>query len=115
MINFFKLLFKSEPDTDYKVVISRGAIILDVRSKAEFANGHIRTAINVPLPELQQAIASYVDKSTPIITCCASGVRSASAQNILLQNGFKEVHNGGGWMSLDKQLKKMYAANDYCT
>jgi rhodanese-related sulfurtransferase len=43
---------------------------------------------------------SKLDKSKPVITCCASGIRSASAKNILRSNGFEEVKNGGGWASL---------------
>ena len=43
-------------------------------------------------------------KNQIVITCCASGMRSASAKNILLKNGFKEVHNGGSWSGLERKL-----------
>jgi rhodanese-related sulfurtransferase len=45
-----------------------------------------------------------LDKSKPVITCCASGMRSASAKSLLLQKGFSEVYNGGGWTSLQNKL-----------
>ncbi|MFN6083407.1 MAG: rhodanese-like domain-containing protein, partial [Fluviicola sp.] len=39
-----------------------------------------------------------------IITCCASGMRSASAKSLLKSSGYAEVHNGGGWMSLRNKI-----------
>jgi len=47
---------------------------------------------------------SKINKDKPVITCCASGMRSASAKSILKSNGFSEVHNGGGWSSLKSKL-----------
>jgi rhodanese-related sulfurtransferase len=41
-----------------------------------------------------------IKKDTTIITCCASGMRSASTKKHLKSNGFIQVHNGGGWSSL---------------
>ncbi|MEY3422923.1 MAG: hypothetical protein RIR48_3252, partial [Bacteroidota bacterium] len=45
-----------------------------------------------------------LDKSKPIITCCASGMRSGSAKSLLIANGFTEVYNGGGWTGLKQRL-----------
>jgi phage shock protein E len=45
-------------------------------------------------------------KDQMIITCCASGMRSASAKSILKTNGFLAVYNGGGWQSLELKLLK---------
>ncbi|MBL0068394.1 MAG: rhodanese-like domain-containing protein [Chitinophagaceae bacterium] len=44
------------------------------------------------------------DKNKTIITCCASGMRSASAKNILQAAGYLNVHNGGGWYSLQQKV-----------
>jgi rhodanese-related sulfurtransferase len=44
-------------------------------------------------------------KDKPIITCCASGMRSANAKSILKSNGFKEVYNGGGWSTLQNKIR----------
>ncbi|MEO9485542.1 MAG: rhodanese-like domain-containing protein [Ekhidna sp.] len=81
-------------------LISSGAIIVDVRSKTEFAGGHLRNSINIPLDSLPKHIGD-LDKNKPVITCCASGMRSGSAKRMLKAQGF-EVVNGGGWMSLQK-------------
>ena len=81
-----------------------GAIILDVRSKGEYQGGHIKGSINIPVDTLKKNL-SKLKKDSPIITCCASGMRSASAKSILKSNGFTEVHNGGGWSSLQNKIR----------
>jgi len=84
-------------------VISSGAVILDVRTKDEYHSGHIRNSINIPVDNLLQSIKK-LNKNKAIITCCASGARSASARRILLSNGFEEVYNGGSWSSLKNYI-----------
>jgi hypothetical protein len=103
MIQFFKNMLGMGPVIDYKSLVSSGAIILDVRSKAEYDGGHIKGSKLIPLPVLSQQLSS-LDKSKVIITCCASGMRSEQAKGILLANGFKEVYNGGGWSGLNEKL-----------
>jgi rhodanese-related sulfurtransferase len=44
-------------------------------------------------------------KDKPIITCCASGMRSGSAKAMLQSNGFAQVYNGGSWTNLKKYEK----------
>jgi rhodanese-related sulfurtransferase len=53
---------------------------------------------------LKNNLGKLKDKNKPIITCCASGMRSASAKSILVANGFTQVHNGGGWNSLQNKI-----------
>ncbi|MCZ2083759.1 MAG: rhodanese-like domain-containing protein [Flavobacteriales bacterium] len=103
MLNFIKNLFNSNK-VDYKELYIAGAQIIDVRTPAEFNNGHIKQSTNIPLQKLQSEMKK-LDLKKPIITCCASGMRSASAKSILQQNGF-EVYNGGGWSSLQNKLNK---------
>ena len=88
---------------DYSALVRAGAVIIDVRSPGEFAGGHIKGSKNIPLQELPKKLNS-LPKDKVIITCCASGMRSASAKNTLNSNGFKEVHNGGGWMRLKEKI-----------
>jgi phage shock protein E len=98
-MGIFSSLFGKKADLNE--VISRGGIIVDVRSVGEFKSGHVKGAVNMPLDSLRNSLKK-LDKNKPIITCCASGMRSASAKSILKSNGFQEVHNGGSWMSLRK-------------
>lgn len=90
--------------TDFAELKNNGAIILDVRSKSEFSGGHIKGAMNIPVSDLQNNLSKLKNKNKPIITCCASGMRSASAKSILQNAGYTEVYNGGGWMSLDNKI-----------
>ena len=103
MFETIKNLFGSEK-TDFAQLIKDGAIILDVRTKGEDAGGHIRGSINIPVNQLNSNLHKLKDKNKPVITCCASGARSASAKSILKSNGFTEVHNGGGWSSLQNKI-----------
>jgi phage shock protein E len=104
MINTIKKLLGLGPVVNFKELMDNGAQIIDVRTKGEYQGGHIRESVNIPLNILQQSI-SKIKKDKPVITCCASGMRSASAKSILKASGFTEVHNGGGWMSLNNKIK----------
>ncbi len=104
MMEFLKNLFGVGPTVDYADLMSKGAQIVDVRSEGEYRSGHIKGSINLPLDRLPQ-LASKLQKDKPVITCCASGMRSGSAKSWMLSNGFTEVYNGGGWAGLEGKLK----------
>jgi rhodanese-related sulfurtransferase len=103
MFDSIKKILGLAPKVNYKDLVSKGAQIIDVRTPGEFTSGHIRGAVNIPLQSISSQMAR-IKKDKPVITCCASGMRSASAKSILKSNGFEEVHNGGGWMSLQSKL-----------
>lgn len=103
MLDAIKNLFGMEK-TDYAALLKEGAVILDVRSKSEYDGGHIKNSVNIPVDQLQKNLSKLKDQNKPIITCCASGMRSASAKSILQNNGYKNVHNGGGWSSLNNKI-----------
>jgi len=104
MIDAIKNLLGLGQKINYAQLVKEGAVILDVRTKGEFESGHIKGAINIPVDQLRNNFSKLKDKQKPIITCCASGIRSASAKNILRSNGYLEVHNGGGWFSLQRKI-----------
>ena len=91
--------------TDYQSMLNAGGIIIDVRSETEFLTGNIENSINIPLGEIPSSLNQFHDKNQPIITCCASGIRSAAAKNIFIAKGYKNVVNGGGWNSLKNKIK----------
>jgi len=97
--NFFGL-----ETTDYTELKSKGAIILDVRSKSEYDAGHIRGSVNISVDQLANNLNKLKNKNKPIITCCASGLRSAAAKNLLKSYGYTEVYNGGPWDSLQNKI-----------
>lgn len=104
MINTLKKLFGFGPSVNYAEMVKNGAIILDVRSKGEFAGGHIKGSVNISVDTLRNNLAKLKDKDKTIITCCASGMRSSTAKSILQSNGYVNVYNGGGWNSLQNKL-----------
>ncbi|MEY3844273.1 MAG: hypothetical protein RL293_695 [Bacteroidota bacterium] len=88
---------------DFKQLVKDGAMIVDVRTPGEFQGGHIKGSVNLPLQSLQGSLGK-IPKNKTVITCCASGMRSASAKSVLKSAGYAEVHNGGGWMSLKSKI-----------
>lgn len=103
MLNALKNLLGFGPKVDYAELVKEGAIILDVRTKREYAGGHIKGSVNISVDALPKSLKK-LKKDKPIITCCASGMRSGSAKNILKSNGYTEVHNGGSWTSLKNKI-----------
>lgn len=103
MLNLIKSIFGIGPKVDFKELMKNGAQIIDVRSKGEYSSGHIKGSINIPLDSLSGNL-NKIKKDKPVITCCASGMRSASAKGILKSKGYTEVHNGGGWHSLKAKI-----------
>jgi phage shock protein E len=98
-MNLFKLIFGKK--VNLQEVISSGAVILDVRTKVEYQSGHLRNSINIPVDKLSQNMKK-LNKTRPVVTCCASGARSAHARRLLKSGGFEQVYNGGSWYSLRK-------------
>jgi rhodanese-related sulfurtransferase len=98
-MSFLELIFGKK--VNLQEVISKGAVILDVRTKNEYQSGHLRNSINIPVDNLSQNLKK-LNRNKPVITCCASGSRSSYARRILKSNGFEEVYNGGSWYSLRK-------------
>lgn len=83
--------------------MSRNAIIIDVRTKVEFDFDAIPGSKNIPLQNINSRIKDIKKLKRPIITCCASGMRSGTAANILNGQGI-EAMNGGGWKSLHHRI-----------
>ena len=99
MLTAFKNLMGLGPQIDLGQLIANNAIIVDVRSKEEYKDGHIKGSLNIPLQNLNTQL-SKLKKNKTIITCCASGARSSVAKDFLKSHGYSEVHNGGSWMKL---------------
>jgi phage shock protein E len=79
--------------------IKSGAVVIDVRSPAEYIMGHFAGSLNIPLQELPEK-ASNLAKDKTILLCCASGTRSGMAVATLKAKGFKNVINAGSWNNL---------------
>lgn len=82
---------------DYTDLISKGAIVVDVRTQDEFKSGHIQGSKNIPLNEISAKLD--VLKGKEVILVCRSGARSDIAKSILTSNGI-HAHNAGAWQTL---------------
>lgn len=72
-------------------------ILLDVRTKEEFREGHIEGAINIPVQVLAyEAENELLEKDQVIVLYCRSGVRTLTAAEILKELDYTEVYDMGG-------------------
>ena len=80
---------------------------IDVRTPAEYASGHIKDAVNIEFQDIGAKIAAVTsDKDSDIRLYCRSGRRSGVAKQTLIELGYTNVHNEGGYAAaLAKHLK----------
>lgn len=78
---------------------ANGAAVIDVRTPAEFKQGHYKGSINIPLNELEGKMAQIKKMKQPLLICCASGMRSGSATS-MLKRASVDCVNAGSWTSL---------------
>jgi len=102
-MDLFKRLFRSGPATDFSALVKEGALIVDVRTPAEFNSGHIQGSLNIPLDRIRDKIEEIRRKGKPVITCCRSGNRSGMAKSVLEAAGIT-CYNGGAWDSLQRRI-----------
>ena len=87
--------------TDIQALLAEGATVLDVRSVGEYKQGHGKGTKNIPLDKINSQLKAIEKLPQPIITCCASGMRSGSAASILKSRGIK-AYNGGSWQKVER-------------
>ena len=79
-----------------------GAVLIDVRTPGEVAEGTAPGSINIPLQEAEQRLAEF-PKDKDLLIFCRSGKRSMAVSNFLIQNGYERVFNVvGGFMAFPK-------------
>ena len=76
-------------------LVAGGAELIDVRTRGEYAQGHLPGAKNVPLDELSAQAGSLATAGKPLVVYCQSGVRSARAKHLLRRAGASDVHDLG--------------------
>ena len=83
-----------------------GAVLLDVRTSGEYAEGHIPGSKNLPLQSIDKVDRMIENKATPIFVHCLSGARSRQAAAVLQQMGYTNVKNIGGIASYTGKVEK---------
>jgi rhodanese-related sulfurtransferase len=101
-MSFLQALFGTAPSVDLASVIKEGAFLVDVRTPGEFADGHVKGSVNIPLDRIPGQLATFKGKKN-VIVFCRSGNRSGQAKSILEANGIKAI-NGGTWMQVNKYV-----------
>jgi len=83
--------------------IQQGAMVVDVRTPEEFAEGHLENAINIPFENIAEEFTKRgIAKDQSVVLYCRSGRRSGIAQESLVKLGYSNTYNGGGYQSLAK-------------
>jgi phage shock protein E len=78
--------------------LKNGALVIDVRTPAEFASRHLANAINLPLDDLEAALPRRVrDKNQVLLLHCESGMRSGVAKKRALAMGYPNAFNLGSY------------------
>lgn len=103
-MSFFQKLFGGGQTVDLQSIIQQGAFLVDVRTAGEFAEGHVKGSVNIPLDRIPAQLETFKNKNN-IIVFCRSGARSSQAKSILDQNGFTNVINGGTWTNVNQFVK----------
>ena len=101
MFSFFNRLFQKSSE-GLAAAYRRGAVIVDVRTKAEYDQQHMAGTKNIPLDEIKLKTEMIRRWNKPVITVCRSGNHSAVAKGILTKAGI-EVYNGGAWHLLEQK------------
>lgn len=99
MLSFLKKLFGGNSE-QLKEAIASGAMLIDVRSPQEYAGGTVKGAKNIPLDKIKSQAGKMKGKT--VVVFCQSGMRSASAKQLLLSQGVSDVINGGSIYSVSK-------------
>lgn len=73
--------------------------LIDIREKSEFAEGSIKSAVNIPMGDLLNSPEKYLDKDKTYYILCRSGGRSANTVGMLDKQGYQVVDVAGGVMN----------------
>lgn len=101
MFKYLRSLFRNNNET-IQQALAKGAVIVDVRTLAEFTEGHLKGAKNIPLNEIKMKADFIRSWGKPIVTVCKSGSRSMAAKGILRSLNI-ESYNGGAWSSFQNK------------
>jgi len=83
---------------DAREYLKKGALVIDVRSAAEFIGGHLPNALNLPLSEIEAILPRHVDdKQRVLLLHYQSGARSAVARKKVKKIGYSQVFNLGSY------------------
>ena len=83
-----------------------GAVLVDVRTPEEYAQGHIPGSVNIPLQNIIRVEQLVEQKDTPLFVYCHSGARSRRAAGFFRKIGYENVRDIGGIATYSGQLER---------
>ena len=102
-------MFQSISAADAKKMMESGQDIkiVDVRTKDEYAEGHIKDAVLLPVAEIElEAEDVLEDKGQAVLVYCRSGVKSRIASQLLVELGYTDVYEFGGILNWPYEITK---------
>lgn len=102
-MSFFDMFKRKDMGLEIKEYLGNGAIVLDVRTKKEWDQGHSNGAKHIVLNLIPLQIDEIKSWNKPVIAVCLSGGRSGQAAQFLKNKGV-DIINGGPWQNVDQHL-----------
>jgi phage shock protein E len=94
-------------DEKIKEALRRGAVIIDIRTAAEFDRGKVRDSVNIPIDRININLKRIVQMNKPIVICSNSDSENDRVIDVLKANGVKEIYNGGNWTKLWRMMRSL--------
>jgi len=104
-MGLFSALFGNKDNSQLDAAVKQEAFLVDVRTAAEFAQGSVKGAVNIPLDKIPAELSRFKNKNH-IVVFCRSGNRSSRAKIILEKNGFRHVIDGGTWQNVNRLVSQ---------
>ncbi|GFE00484.1 rhodanese-like domain-containing protein [Tenacibaculum mesophilum] len=104
-MGLFNLFRKKNMSNEIQEYLAKGAVVLDVRTLAEWNEGHSEGAKHIVLATIPTNVEEIKSWDKPVIAVCRSGGRSGQAAEFLQNHGI-DVINGGPWQNVDQYLVK---------
>lgn len=90
-----------------KEALRRGAVVIDIRTAAEFDRGKVHDSINIPLDRININLRRIVQMNRPIIICSNYDSDNERVIEVLKANGVKEIYNGGSWTKIWRMMRSL--------
>jgi hydroxyacylglutathione hydrolase len=100
------MIIDIEPDElAMDIPFDENLVVLDVRRETEFADGHVKDAVNIPLQEMTDPVSmALIEERHNLYVHCGGGYRSIIAASLLKRQGFHNLRNvTGGWTKIKDQ------------
>ncbi len=102
-LNILNEDFKQVKVSEVREIVENGGFIVDVREPNEYALGHIKGAVNIPMSEFRERLDEF-PKDRPVYVHCRSAQRSYNVARALGQRGFDNIYNiSGSFMGISFQ------------